>query len=248
MTLIRFINSLLRPTGLQLCKKSKYRLVYGNDWIDDALEILHVRGVVPRIVMDIGANRGQTSKRLARAAPGAEVHCFEPTPASREVLQHKLSVFPNVRVHPLAFGREDGTAKFYLRAHHESNSFLQLKTGAKDAPPEESIDVEVRSLDSFAASSGWSDVHVLKINAEGFDLEILKGGGQMLAEGRIHLIFVEINFDELYDGQGGFLELHTYLSGLDYSLVGCYETASSGMGETMWTNGLYVKRMKAVAP
>lgn len=232
---------MLRSRGVQICKKSKYRPVFGLDWIDDAADILKARGISPRIVMDIGANRGQTSKRLARGFPGAEVHCFEPTPASHEVLRRNLERFPNARAHALAFGPEKKTARFFLRSHHETNSFLQLEKPEPGSAPESSIEVEMQQLDDYVPSQGWSDVHVLKINAEGYDLAILNGGKRLLEEGRIHLVFTEMNFQQLYQGQGGFLDLHAFLGGLGYSLVGCYETASAPTGESLWSNGLYVK-------
>jgi FkbM family methyltransferase len=241
VTFIQLLNKLLRPAGVQICKKSKYRAVFGLDWIDDAADILKARGITPRIIMDIGANRGQTSKRLARGFPQAEVHCYEPTPASCEVLKRNLEKFPHAKAHALAFGPEKKMARFFLRAHHETNSFLQLEEPEAGSSPDSFIDVEMQCLDDYVPRQGWSDVHVLKINAEGYDLAILKGGSKLLKEGKIHLIFTEMNFKQLYQGQGGFTELHDFLGQLGYTLVGCYETASTATGESLWSNGLYVK-------
>jgi hypothetical protein len=47
----------------------------------------------------------------------------------------------------------------------------------------------MRQLDEYVPSMGWSDVHVLKINAEGYDFAILNGGRELLQAGKIHLIF-----------------------------------------------------------
>lgn len=244
MTLVQCLNKLLKPLGAQVCKKNKYRPVYGLDWIDDARDILQARGIAPRIIMDIGANRGQTSKRLARGFPQADVHCFEPTPASCEVLRRTMQRFTNTTAHALAFGPEKKMARFFLRDHHETNSFLPLEEPKPGAGPEAAIEVEMQQLDEYVPSKGWSDVHVLKINAEGYDLEILKGGRSLLQSGKIHLIFTEMNFKELYQGQAGFVDMHAFLAGLGYSLVGCYETASLGTGESLWSNGLYVKSLQ----
>ena len=241
MTFLNILNKLLRPLGAQVCKKSRYRPLFGIDWIDDASDILAARGISARIVMDIGANRGQTSKRLARGFPSAEVHCFEPTPSSFQVLEARMKRFPNAKVHPIAFGPERKTARFFLRDHHESNSFLKLCEGEVGGAVEKCIDVEMRNLDEFVLDQGWGNVHVLKINAEGYDLDILKGGRALLCSGKIHLIFTEMNYKQLYRGQGGFLDLHSFLSEANFSLVGCYETASSSTGESLWSNGLYVK-------
>ncbi|MBK8040748.1 MAG: hypothetical protein IPK22_26990 [Verrucomicrobiaceae bacterium] len=110
MTFVQILNKLLRPLGAQVCKKNKYRPIYGLDWIDDAADILAARGITPNIVMDIGANRGQTSKRLARGFPQAGVHCYEPTPASCQVLTERMMRFSNAKIHSHAFGPEKKTA------------------------------------------------------------------------------------------------------------------------------------------
>ena len=243
MTFIQCLNKLLRPLGAQICKRNKYRPVYGLDWIDDAADILLARGIIPRIIMDIGANRGQTSKRLARCFSQAEVHCFEPTPASCDVLRRNMERFPNATAHALAFGPKKKMARFFLRDHHETNSFLQLEKPEPGSGPESVIEVEMQQLDDYVPTQNWNDVHVLKINAEGYDLEILKGGRSLLEQGKIHLIFTQMNYEQLYENQGGFLELHSFLTDQKYSLVGCYETASKPTGESLWSNGLYVKKL-----
>ena len=118
---------------------------------------------------------------------------------------------------------------------------LQAQAGSE---PERFVEVEMQRLDDYVLAQGWSDVHVLKINAEGYDLEILKRGRQLLSSGGIHMLFTKMIHQQLYQRQGGFLDLHAFLTSLDYSLFGCYETASASTGESCWSNGLYVKSVR----
>lgn len=239
MTFIQFINRILQPTKIQIWKQSKYRPIFGLDWVQDANAILKARGLTPRIIADIGANRGQTSKRLARGFPDAELHCFEPTPSSYDVLKKNMERFPNARAHQLAFGPERKVARFFVRQHHEESSFL----GLEDAEPDgtKSIDVEMRSLDEYVPSLGWDAINVLKINAEGYDLLILQGGRQLLKLGKIHLIFTEMIFKTHYDGQGSYMDQLAFMAESGYSLIGLYETASCSTGDSLWSNGLFAK-------
>lgn len=239
MTFIQLVNKILQPTKIQFLKRSKYRPIFGLDWIQDANAILNARGLTPRVVVDIGANRGQTSKRLARGFPGAELHCFEPNPASFSALQENMKRFPNAVAHPFAFGPERKVARFFVRRHHEESSFLSLEEAEPDGT--ESIDMEMRNLDEYVPSVGWDAVNVLKINAEGYDLLILQGGRELLKAGRIHLIFTEMIFKSHYEGQGSYMEQLEFMANHGYSLVGFYETASLATGESLWTNGLFVK-------
>lgn len=80
-------------------------------------------------------------------------------------------------------------ARFFLRDHHETNSFLQLAGAAAGSEPERFVEVELQRLDDYVPAHGWSDVHVLEINAEGYDLEILKGWHQLLSSGGIPMLF-----------------------------------------------------------
>lgn len=239
MTFIQLLNKILQPTKLQIWKQSKYRPIFGLDWVQDANGILKARGLKARVIADIGANRGQTSKRLARGFPDAELHCFEPTPSSCEVLRKNMERFPNAKAHQLAFGPERKVARFFVRQHHEESSFL----GLEDAEPAgtDSIDVEMRSLDEYVPSVGWDAINVLKINAEGYDLLILQGGRELLKAGKIHLILTEMIFKSHYDGQGSYMDQLAFMAESGYSLVGLYETASASTGESLWSNGLYVK-------
>jgi FkbM family methyltransferase len=239
MTINRFLNQILRPFDVQFCRMTKYRPVFGLDWIDDANDILKARGAKPAIVMDIGANRGQTSKRLSRGFSGAQVHCYEPNPASHAVLKENLARFSNAQAHLLAFGPQRQMGRFYLRAHHEESSFLNLE--AAEAAGTESVDIEMRALDEYVAEKGWDAVNVLKINAEGYDLAVLRGGRGLLDSGRIHLIFTEMLFRSQYTGQGSYMDTLAFLTECGYSLVGFYETASTPTGESLWSNGLFVK-------
>jgi len=239
MTFIKLLNKLLQPTKIQVWKRSKYRPVFGLDWIQDANDILKARQLQPRVVMDIGANRGQTSKRLVRGFLGAQIHCYEPTPSSFEVLRKNMERFPHATAHQLAFGPERKMGKFFVRQHHEESSFL----GLEDAEPEgtQAIDIEMRSLDEYVSGQGWDAINVLKINAEGYDLAILQGGSGLLKSGRIHLIFTEMIFKSHYDGQGSYMDQLAFMTENSYSLVGFYETASCATGESLWSNGLFVK-------
>lgn len=85
-------------------------------------------------------------------------------------------------------------------------------------------------FDEYVPAQNWKNVHVLKINAEGYDMEIYRGRRKLLDAGRIHLIFTEINFQQLYQGWGDFLALDRFLSECGYSLVGFNEADSSPTG------------------
>lgn len=242
MTIIGFANRLLCRCSLGLVKARPGTKTLGIDWVEDAGTLL---GRVETI-FDIGANRGQTSKRLARRFPEAQLHCFEPTPQSFLVLKERLQqVSRNAHCHQLAFGAADKQAAFQLREHHEANSFLNTESSVQETNaklrPVKFETVEMRSLDRYCQDLPQLDI--LKINAEGYDLEILKGGASLLEARRIRLILAEVLFQPLFVGQPDPGDFLAFLKPRGYHLAGLYEPAYHPSGCLLWAQGLFLPRL-----
>ena len=75
---------------------------FGVDWIDDVQRCWSSDDHA--VIMDVGANVGQTTIRLAASFPGREIHAFEPVSTTRETLCNRVSRFSNVVVHAEALG------------------------------------------------------------------------------------------------------------------------------------------------
>lgn len=147
------------------------------------LELRLLEQLVPRsrVALDIGANRGIYTWRLARLA--RQVHAFEPQPELAARLQ--LAV-PEARVHALALSDGDGEAE--LRVPVVANIAYQ---GWGSIEPENSFDavrcsavrsihVPSRRLDSL----GLDDVGFIKIDVEGHELAVLRGAERTLSRCR----------------------------------------------------------------
>ena len=83
-------------------------------------------------------------------------------------------------------------------------------------------DVEVRTLEHYCAEQGIGYIDVLKIDAEGFDFEVVKGAGALLRDGKIKLIYMEILFNDIYADITPFDVIFRSLLDLDYRLVSIY--------------------------
>jgi FkbM family methyltransferase len=108
-----------------------------------------------RRIVDVGANMGIMSDRYAKWA--GQVESFEPI--------HSLC---RPGWHNVALSNTTGTMPFF-QCDDLALSRLQLKPTTQVNGT--MIDVEVRTLDSF----GWTDVDAIKIDVEGFELEVLQG-------------------------------------------------------------------------
>lgn len=78
------------------------------------------------IALDLGANVGDLTLKLA--AGGAEVHAFEPEPATFRLLADRFADMPNVHLHQAAVSDRDGQVELVLPA-----SFTELPRSASKA-------------------------------------------------------------------------------------------------------------------
>jgi FkbM family methyltransferase len=149
-------------------------------------------------VLDVGANHGMFSLEAAHLVGRAGVvHAFEPTPRTCDLLRRNLSVngLAGVKVFASALGAEPGTAR--LRVHHEMSGLNTLASrdvrwNRRTLAADEIIEVPITTLDLHAAAERIERIDFLKIDVEGFELDVLRGARGLLKDGRVARILLEI--------------------------------------------------------
>jgi FkbM family methyltransferase len=141
------------------------------------------------IVWDIGANVGVYTKLFAqRVGPTGRVVAFEPSPGPYAALAAAVERLPNVRLHNVALSQAPGRAAFYVGGDG-SNTTDGLTPMSDQA---EAIEVAVERADAFCAAGA---PNVVKIDVEGFELEVLEGMSETLAATpALRALFVEVHF------------------------------------------------------
>jgi hypothetical protein len=101
------------------------------------------------------------------------------------------------------------------------------------------ITVKVVTLDEICAKTReHSDL--VKVDAQGFELEILNGATRLLIDGRPPLLYLEVSFVRLYDGQPLFDDVYRWLFLRGYRLVGLYEAGFRTHFYQVSANALFV--------
>ena len=152
---------------------------------------------------DIGAHIGFFSLLAARAlGPTGRVHAFEPMPSNRGRLMAGIARnrFANVTVHDVALSASCRPS--VLRAHPSSLMWAL-------APPQgqAGVSISCRTLDHCAAAFGLPDV--IKIDVEGAELDVLRGGQRLLSTRRRSLV-VEFSDDLVLKEARALLPLYTF--------------------------------------
>nr|WP_246437564.1 FkbM family methyltransferase [Prosthecobacter vanneervenii] len=197
------------------------------------------------LLIDVGANAGQTISMFKRVFDQPVIHAFEPNKTLVETrLAKDYGHNKNIVLNAAGLGAEPGVLKLNHFEKDQMCSFLPLDNGQLNPYAGEAVvsssEVPVWTLDQYAHKHSLGEIDLLKIDTQGYDLQVLLGAEGLLAAGRVNFIMLEINFIPLYVGQPEFFELDSFLSKRGYALVDLYEKiwVENRIG---WCNGLYQK-------
>lgn len=177
----------------------------------DSLELLDLcRPLGIATIYDIGANVGTWSLLAKAILPAAAIHAFEPLAECHEGFQARLAGVSGVQLHKTALGREDATATMYLGEVTDTSSFLRPGPRVQDhGAPTSSL--PVRALDSFIRAKSLPPPELLKLDVQGYELQVLEGAREALRTASA--VICEVSFVELYEGQCLFGDVVTFLAG-----------------------------------
>jgi FkbM family methyltransferase len=149
------------------------------------------------VVWDVGANIGLYTERfLARNAE--TVVCWEPAPAAAGGLRKRFGAGSGredrVQIVQAALSHTNGTARFSADGDSVTN---RLVSGSN--PADHEVDVQVLRADYAVRSRLVPAPTVVKIDVEGFELDVLHGFGTLLGSRELRAVFVEVHFTRLHE-------------------------------------------------
>ena len=177
-------------------------------------------------VLDVGANTGQSIDLFCRTLANPNIIAFEPNPSLAAELRKKYANW-NVLVEARALGSCEGSSKFNVLESHDLSSILELQRNEQNPffnhPVQQVINVPVTTVDSYTKLRSLAHIDLLKIDTQGFDLEVLRGAAEILRRRAVDTLLVEVNFISLYVGQCSFGEIERFLAEKGYGLLTFYE-------------------------
>ena len=146
-----------------------------------ALDFISQRGITKPIVLDIGANIGSYSEAIRKFAPQSTVFAFEPSSVARKSLEDRFIADSSVTVFPFALGNKNSKETLWTDTPGSGlASLTQRRLEPFGIDFSESESVEVITLDSWVSSAKVVP-SLIKIDVEGHELDVLKGGFNTLA-------------------------------------------------------------------
>ncbi|WP_340374318.1 FkbM family methyltransferase [Streptomyces sp. SS7] len=139
-------------------------------------------------VFDVGANTGQYAKRLRKAGYTGRIVSFEPTSETFARLAKAAENDPDWQVHQCGLGREETTAEIH-KSWLTMNSLLPPSEYGKGRygrfKNSDTEEIRIRRLDEVmdeALAGLAGPVPYLKMDTQGYDLEVFAGAGKRVAE------------------------------------------------------------------
>ncbi|MCA1711245.1 MAG: FkbM family methyltransferase [Actinobacteria bacterium] len=144
------------------------------------------------VIFDVGAHFGEWTESLLVQTRRSDfrVVCFEPSAITFLRLTEATERLTCVERHQLALGDKPGEATLNI-VHAGAGSNSLLPTGQRPRTEQETVRVD--TVDDFCGRNGIGSLALLKVDAEGFDMRVMRGAVGMLRKRAVGLIQFEYN-------------------------------------------------------
>jgi FkbM family methyltransferase len=182
-------------------------------------------------VIDVGANIGQFAVTAHCANPAARVFCFKPLKGCVERLRDLAKDYPRLTIYDHGLGSEAAEFEINVASNLGSSSILDFTDLQLETYPGVTVvgkeTIRVDTLDAVATAEMTAGRTLLKMDVQGFELEVLKGATRALEQ--VEAIYLEASFIPLYAEQPLATELIVWLDQHGFGLAAIYNV-DSGAG------------------
>ena len=155
---------------------------YGAETVRREVKLaLKLLGAPPKLVLDIGANKGHWTKFVLADFPATVVHAFEPQPVCAYDLEERYRGSSNVSIHRNAVSNSEATLSLFFDFEGSGLASLsQRQLGHLGIDFSKSVEVKAVVLDQFLAALDIGQIDIIKIDVEGHELAVFDGMKRIL--------------------------------------------------------------------
>jgi FkbM family methyltransferase len=192
--------------------------------VDFKADLENKFNIHPLCIFDVGANYGQTALYYHETFKNAKIYSFEPVKVSYLKLEKETQHIKQIECFQIALGEEN--KEFEIALHDESNSQLNSLKAIAANQGNQSVKEIIKSvtLDVFVTEKNIEQIDLLKIDTEGFELEVLIGSENFLRTRKIKAILCEVALSKRNTRNTQLSEIINALDKYDYFFVGLFET------------------------
>lgn len=198
-------------------------------------------GLGCRTVVDIGAHTGQFTLLARSCFPEARIIAFEPLPGPARRFARVHEKNSGVTLYNVAVGPERGQAGMHVSRRDDSSSLLPIGQEQERVFPGTgqvaTLSVSVAPLADLLSADEIEAPALLKLDVQGYELEVLKGCENLLQSFRF--VYVECSFVELYCGQALASDVIDWLLVRGYTVSGIHNLICDREGRQVQADFLF---------
>lgn len=195
-------------------------------------------------VIDLGAHRGEFAQAALRVLEPRRVLLVEADPELADGLRRRYAGDARCEVAQVAVTDQSGPIQLRINEHRDSTSILPITAEAErqfelDMKELRQVEVPGVTLDELFEQRSIDRVGLLKVDIQGAERQMIEGGTKALAA--VESIYIEVCFEEFYEGSADFHELDRMLRERGFKLRSFHESMLGADGCMAYSNALYMR-------
>jgi FkbM family methyltransferase len=190
--LLKILNPIISRLGFvmssQLDKTDKDYL------LNNLISILKNNNYYPELIIDIGSNHGSWSRVWKQAFPSSKFILVEPQnwlePSFQDLLDSKTLYLP------IGAGKQNGSFMFTINTDRDDSSTFSLSADEAHLLHFKQIEIPMKTLNTIVKENGNVIPDIVKIDAEGIDIDVLNGANYLF--GKTEIFFVEASINSTF--------------------------------------------------
>lgn len=213
--IIKFFLNKLGYTVSKISTRKKIQSTTNKDFLlFNFYSTLNKINFHPKHIVDVGANHGTWTREALRHFPDSYYTLLEPQYWMEESVKDILDKNNKVKFYPVGAGAKEGSFQFTIVDRDDSCSFRYTEEEAKAAGYKQ-IEIPVITLNQLLADSELPIPDIIKIDAEGLDIDVLKGASSFFGKTEVFMVEAGI-VNKFFDNS--FLKLINYMDENNYRL------------------------------
>lgn len=227
--LIRIFSPFASKLGF-VCLDELHDINQKNSLLLNFYSILKQTGFNPRHIVDVGSNHGTWTREALKSFPDAFYTLLEPQYWLKDSISDLLKSNNKIAFHGVGAGAAEGSFKFTIVDRDDSCSFRYTEEEAI-ANGYKQIETPVVTLNHLLSESKFPVPDIIKIDAEGLDIEVLQGANSFFGKTEVFMVEAGV-VNKAFDNS--FLKLLTFMDNNGYRLFDITELNRPFIPTVLW--------------
>ena len=198
----------------------------------------------PETIIDIGSNKGQFVMLIEQLFPNKIIHSFEPLVDPLTIQKKFFNYKKNIFFYNFALGSHRSIKEFFITNRMDSSSFFKVDTDKIKNDIfkiQDQKNIQIKTLDEVMDDKQILEPILIKIDVQGFELEVLKGAEKILA--KTNYLILEVSETEIYQNQPLSSEIITFLEDRNFKILNQTSKTKNNLSNSLQGDVLFHKKI-----